>query len=321
MRFLIIGFSSIVARRALPALLQLPNVESIDIASRRPLVRTSLPEHWHGRIYDDYSVAILDSQADVVYVSLVNGLHEEWAGAALLSGKHVVVDKPAFLSLAAADQLLELAAKNDLSLSEAVVFPHHPQLAASQKLLLEQGGATRITATFTIPPLPIDNFRNHPELGGGSLSDMGPYAATVSRMFFGDLPEKLSCNLVSSHPETDADTAFSVLASYSGGRSYIGHFGFDTEYQNWLTLIGPKVAVTLDRVFSAPPDLQTHLDVSLNSQRSRIAVEAGDSFKNFFSRVIGAIEDHCWSEFAKNLRHDAQMLDIMRASAKREVRA
>ena len=66
MRFLIVGNSSIVARRALPALLQLPGVQSVDIASRRPLQHSSLPENWNGRIYDDYREAITDSQADMV---------------------------------------------------------------------------------------------------------------------------------------------------------------------------------------------------------------------------------------------------------------
>jgi len=126
MRFLIVGFSSIVARRALPALLQLPDVESIDIASRRPLERTSLPDNWSGKIYDDYREAISNSQAEVVYVSLVNSLHEEWVAIALRSEKHVIVDKPAFLSLAAAVQLIEIATKNDLCLAEAVVFSYHP---------------------------------------------------------------------------------------------------------------------------------------------------------------------------------------------------
>ena len=69
MRFLIVGYSSIVARRALPALLRLPGIRAVDIASRRPLQRTSLPENWSGRTYGDYQEAISASQADVVYVS------------------------------------------------------------------------------------------------------------------------------------------------------------------------------------------------------------------------------------------------------------
>ena len=320
MRFLIVGYSSIVVRRALSALLQLPEIESVDIASRRPVQRSRFPENWSGRTYDDYREAISDSRADVVYVSLVNSLHEEWVDTALRSGKHVVVDKPAFLTLAAADKLLELAAKEGLCLAEAVVFPYHPQMAALQRLLLAHGGATRLIATFTFPPLANDNFRNHPELGGGSLYDLGPYAAAVSRLFFGDLPARVGCNVVSRHSVTTVDTAFSVLASYSGGRSYIGHFGFDTEYQNRLTLIGPEIAITVDRVFTTTSDFQNHLDVSCSGQQWKVPVEVGDSFEHFFASVVGAIEKHCWSAFAEDLWQDAQILGTMRAAALGEYR-
>ena len=314
MRFLIVGYSSIVARRALAALVRSPEVESVDIASRRGAQGASFPESWTGRIYDDYGDAISCSDADVVYISLVNSLHEEWADTALRSGRHVVVDKPAFLSLAVTDKLLELAAKKGLCLAEAVVFPYHPQMEVLQTLLLEHGGATRLSATFTFPPLTNDNFRNHPELGGGSLYDLGPYAAAVSRLFFEDLPASVRCNVVTRHSDTKVDTAFSLLASYIGGRSYIGHFGFDTEYQNRLTLIGPAISITVDHIFTTHPDLENHLHVSSGSQHSRVPMGAGDSFQCFFARLIGAIEKHCWSVFAEDLRQDAQILGTIRAA-------
>lgn len=315
MQFLIVGYSSIVARRALPALLQLPEVQSVDIATRHSPQGVSFPENWEGRVYHDYQRALDESPAEIAYISLVNSLHEEWVEAALGRGKHVVVDKPAFLSLAATERLLELAAKKGLCLAEAVVFSYHPQMEVLRSLLAERGGATRLIAVFTIPPLPIDNFRNHSEFGGGSLYDLGPYAAAVSRLFIGEFPESVVCNVLSRHPETNVDTAFAFLATYRGGRCYIGHFGFDTEYQNRLTLIGPEVAVTVDRIFTTPSDLQNHLDVSHKSQQSRVSVEAGDSFERFFASVIEAIENRCWSAFAGDLLQDAQMLETMRATA------
>ena len=315
MRFLIVGNSSIAARRALPALLQLSGVESVDIASRRPLQPASLPHNWNGRIYHDYQTAILESQADVVYISLVNSLHGEWVECALRSGKHVIVDKPAFLSWAVVDRLSELAAQKGLCLSEAVVFSYHPQFVELNRLLAEHGPATRLMATFTIPPLAEDNFRNDPTLGGGSLYDLGPYAAAVSRLFFGDLPEQIECRVVSNHPNTNVDTAFSVLACYSGDRSYVGHFGFDTEYQNSLTLIGPGIAITVPRAFTTPSDMQIQLDISRSSQRSLVLVEAADSFKQYFEDVIKAIEQRCWAIFTDDLRQDGQFLEAMRGSA------
>lgn len=315
MRFLIIGHSSIVSRRALPALLAQPGIQSVDIASRRPLQHALMPSNWTGRIFGDYREAISESQADVIYVSLVNSLHENWVEAALESGKHVIVDKPAFLSFSATERLVELAAKNDLCLVEAFAFSCHPQIAELQRLLSQHGGATRLISTFTFPPPSPESYLNHPELGGGSLYDQGPYTASVSRLFFGDFPLSVSCNVVSRHSETNVDTAFSILAAYDGRRSYVGHFGFDTEYQNRLTIIGPSISITVDRVFSTPPDFQTELDVVRSNERTKIKVKAADSFGLFFAKVIESIQNHSWSMFAEEMLSDARFMGIMRSAA------
>ena len=52
-----------------------------------------------------------------------------------------MVDKPAFLSLAAAEQLLELADKQGRCLAEATVFGYHPQIAAMQAAFAEADDA------------------------------------------------------------------------------------------------------------------------------------------------------------------------------------
>jgi NDP-hexose-3-ketoreductase len=207
-----------------------------------------------------------------------------------------------------------------MCLAEAVVFSHHPQIAVLKRLLLEHGSATRLIATFTMPPLPEDNFRNQPELGGGSLYDLGPYASAVSRLFFESAPDNVACNVVSNHPNTKVDTAFSVLASYSCGRSFVGHFGFDTEYQNRVTLFGPEMAATVDRIFTTPADFENHIDVNRSNQQSRILVEAGDPFEGFFANVIESVEKNRFSAFAKDLRQDAEFLETMRTVALGEYR-
>ncbi|SVE16496.1 uncharacterized protein METZ01_LOCUS469350, partial [marine metagenome] len=153
------------------------------------------------------------------------------------------------------------------------------------------------------------------ELGGGSLYDQGPYTAAISRLFFGESPSDISCNVVSRDSDTDVDTAFSILAAYDGGRSYVGHFGFDTEYQNRLTIIGPSISITVDRIFSTPPDLQNELDVNRGNERSRIKVKPADSFEHFFAKAIESIRNHSWSTFAEELLSDAQFSENMRSAA------
>src|SRR5450631_4752909 len=97
MQLLILGYSSIVQRRVLPAAAKTAAIGEISIASKsRPQPNGGWQKS--GRFFTDYDTALRESGADIVYVSLPNAMHEHWILAALASGKHVVVDKPAMVT-------------------------------------------------------------------------------------------------------------------------------------------------------------------------------------------------------------------------------
>ena len=125
MRLLILGYSSIAERRVIPAAAKVAAIDEISIASKsRPR-----PESWPkaGRFFSDYSTALRDGNADVVYLSLPNAMHEAWVLAALAAGKHVVVDKPAMMTLEGSLRAVEEARRGKRMLAEATVFDYHPQ--------------------------------------------------------------------------------------------------------------------------------------------------------------------------------------------------
>jgi predicted dehydrogenase len=183
MRLLILGLSSIVERRVIPAAAKVEAIMEISIASKgRPK-----PNGWpkQGRFFNDYAAALRDHDSDLVYLSLPNAMHEHWVMAALAAGKHVVVDKPAMMTSAASARAVEAARRVNRAVAEATVFGHHPQFEALAAFVAEHGPLTQAAVQFIIPPLPIGNFRNHRDLGGGCLLDMGPYAAATMRILGG----------------------------------------------------------------------------------------------------------------------------------------
>src|SRR6266481_5055377 len=125
MRLMILGYSSIAERRVIPAAAKVAAIDEISIASNsRPQ-----PSGWPkaGRFFSDYETALRESDSDVVYLSLPNAMHEHWAMTALAAGKHVVVDKPAMITLQGSERAVKEARRNNRVLAEATVFGYHPQ--------------------------------------------------------------------------------------------------------------------------------------------------------------------------------------------------
>ena len=262
MKLLLIGYSKIAQKRVLPALSK-AGVTQVDVASHSRAGDVVLPRGAAGQVFGDYETALAESDADLVYVSTVNSTHAEWAARALGRGCHVIVDKPACTSPVGTRRLLDLAQQQDRCLAEATVYGYHPQIGAARQAFVEAGSRpTRIIATFSFPPLPADNFRYKAAFDGGALWDLGPYAVTPGRLFFGEEPKEIECHVTGRGDEVE--TSFSVLMTYGGGCSMVGHFGFDTGYRNRLDILGPGVTVTIDRVFTTPADM----NISHNPKQS-----------------------------------------------------
>ena len=212
---------------------------------------------------------------------------------ALHHGCHVIVDKPAFLDLEAAQEAVRLARERDRGLAEATVFLFHPQAAALRALVdPAESSVTRATATFSFPPLPPGDFRYRADCGGGSLNDLGPYAAATNRLLFGAAPNDVHCKVLSRDTSRDAgvDTSFSVLLTHAAGGSLAGHFGFVTAYQNRLSVVTRSRTIDADRLFTTPPDLACTLRVREGHDDRTVPVAPGDAFALFLEAFIDAMD-------------------------------
>jgi NDP-hexose-3-ketoreductase len=310
MRVLLLGNSRIGRKRIIPALrLVLPD-SKLSIASlSTPIGDRVDPFQW----FDSYEVALSDSGADLVYISLPNSLHEEWAEKALLRGCHVVVDKPAFLTLSTARRLVDLATRRRQLLAEATVFQYHPQWSEVTKLLQLRNGQHRVVTAFSFPELAPSDFRYQTELGGGALLDLGPYVAATDRVVFGDLPKRLHVE-VGRRLQNGLIAEFSVMLVHDQG-TMIAQLGFGTQYQNWLRVFNQVHAIDMKRAFTMEAHAEAVLEVTEAGHSQPVIVSASDSFAGFLSRVVDAIRANDSSDFAAHLIHDATIRDAIATAA------
>lgn len=313
MRVLLLGYSAIARKRIVPALHAINAVEGLDIACQRrdADIVSPLP----GTIYHDYAEALADSRADVVYISLINSLHAEWAEAALIAGYHVIIDKPAFTRLSDATRLVELAQRKRRLLAEATVFACHPQIKAIRETFVKyKTSPSRISAVLSFPPLDEANFRYGAVFGGGALLDLGPYAIAAGQLFFDDAPERLEA--VVNHHNGEVEVSFSVLAKYRDGQTMVGHFGFDTEYQNSILLLGNGLSIAAERIFTIPADKENILAVRRHDSYWHQRVPAADCFKNYFEMIFDALDGGDIQRYSQQLLQAAQLLEQLVLSAR-----
>jgi predicted dehydrogenase len=301
---LILGWSSLARRRVLPALRRI-GATRVDIASRAGSIDPSAAAG--GRTFTSYDEALRTSDADVVYVSTRNHEHVEWTRAALESGRHTIVDKPAALSVDESEDLVALARSRGRLLAEANVWAWHPQIEAVRALIDARGPVTRLSATFVFPWIARPNYRYEAACGGGALWDLGAYAVSCGRVLFGAAPDETAATIVKPAGE-EVETAFSVLMRYPGDRTVIGHFGMPFPYINRIECLGPALSATIERAFTTPADAPVRIVDSSGGAPAAIEVPAADAFAHFLAGVRDAIATGGYDRFGDMLIADARAL-------------
>lgn len=167
------------------------------------------------RHYDDI---LKDASIDLVLANTPNALHFSMAEAALLAGKHVIVEKPFTPTVAEGETLVRLAQQQGLMLS---VY-HNRRFASgyrtARKLMAESAvGDLRSVA------INVERYRPQPgpkkwkeemNPGAGLFYDMGIHLLDESLLLFG-LPHFLTADLRSQRQASQVNDYFDVRLDYA----------------------------------------------------------------------------------------------------------
>src|SRR4051812_23384896 len=91
--------------------------------------------HHVARTTTSYDQLLADPELDAIFIATPVFTHFELAAAALRAGKHCFVEKPLAPSVAEADELIELAAAEDVRLMCGQTFLYSPPVRAVKKML------------------------------------------------------------------------------------------------------------------------------------------------------------------------------------------
>ncbi|MDO7906699.1 oxidoreductase [Paenibacillus sp. JX-17] len=165
----------------------------------------------------DLTALLADEEIRLVIVTTPSTNHYEIARQALLAGKHVVVEKPFTATTAEADELIELARRQEKVLS---VF--HNRRWDGDFLTLQEIVAQQKVGRMTEAELRWDRFspqanperwRDAGEEGSGTFYDLGVHLIDQALTLFG-LPLTVQAELRTEREHTRAFDYFDVSLGY-----------------------------------------------------------------------------------------------------------
>lgn len=171
------------------------------------------------KVFDGYQDLLDDPEIDAVYINLANHQHCEWTIAALAAGKHVLCEKPLGLDFAQANMMADAAARYDRVLVEAVWSRWHPRFARIVEVINggDIGAIKKIESAFTFTGAMENNYRLNPNMGGGSLLDVGVYQAHVWRALVHGEPELTITSLKQNISGTGVDLTTELTGTLGTG--------------------------------------------------------------------------------------------------------
>jgi len=300
-----LGASWVASTALVPAVAAAKNATLYAVASRDPERSLALGP---ARVHVTYDDLIADPDVDAIYISLANHLHLEWATKALNAGKHVLCEKPLATSHAEAKIMADAATANDKLLVEAIWTRWHPRFERVVELVDsgDIGELQSIDSAFTFPAKFEDNYRLVPEMGGGSLLDVGPYQAHVWSALAPKSSEFVIQSAVTNIGPTGIDLTTEVTASVGETLEVSALTSFEQDEKQSLTIFGKNGKIEF-------PQGQ-----AFTSWKEASSLKIGDHVENFapvdpFTLMIEAVGNRIDGEpvWLPSMRESLWVMDML----------
>ena len=173
---------------------QLTALVTGDPAKARELAKKYELEHIYS--YDQYDQLLAAGVIDAVYIATPNWLHETYAVRALQAGIHVLLEKPAEVSIAQTEKIVAAAeAAKARGTRTMIAYRLHFEPGTLDAITRarsgELGDLVYFSSQFSQSVSP-DNHRAQHGFDAGPVADMGPYPINAARNLFGEEPIEVS---------------------------------------------------------------------------------------------------------------------------------
>lgn len=211
-------------------------------------------DHTSIALYQNYQDLLMQSDIDIVIISVVSGLHAEIARQALKSGKHVVIEKPLALSLADAAEINQLSRQYNKKVLVCHQLRYRPLMQKMKELIddgyfgdLYLGIASmrlhRSTEYYTTSP-----WKGTWEKDGGMLINQGIHLTDLLIWFLGDIVSAYGeiANYLKDKETEDVATGILSFQSKSKGVIEANTISKPENIGYYLSLFGEKGSICIN---------------------------------------------------------------------------
>ena len=249
-RWGILSTANIGRAAVIPAIKESTRGEVVAVASRENrraeefAAENGIPE-----AFGSYEELLEDEHVDAIYIPLPNNMHREWTIRAAEAGKHVLCEKPLALTATECDEMADAAESAGVVCMEAFMYRFHPRIDAVTELIASGaiGELRSMYSAFTFKLTTTDNIRLDPELGGGSLMDVGCYCVNVFRTIAASEPLEVQAQALWT--DRGVDEQMAGLLRFEGGRTAQFDCALTMERREALHVAGTDGHLEVPRVF------------------------------------------------------------------------
>jgi xylose dehydrogenase (NAD/NADP) len=304
----ILSTANIGRAAVIPAIQESATGEVVAVASRDKkraedfAAANSIPDA-HG----SYEELLDDERIDAIYIPLPNNLHREWTIRAADAGKHVLCEKPLALSADECDEMAAAADSAGVVCMEAFMYRFHPRIDAVSDLIATGvlGEVRSMYSAFTFKLASPDNIRLDPDLGGGSLMDVGCYCINVFRTISANEPTEVQAQAVWT--DRGVDEQMAGMLRFEGGKIAQFDCALTMERRECLHIAGTDGHLEVPRVFIPGTDDVTIEEFHGRGEAKSHAVSGVNQYtamvEHFADCVLtGAPVRYPFSEASANMR-------------------
>lgn len=190
----------------------------------------------------DYRRLLDDPEIQAILVTTPSPSHHELAKAALLSGRHVFVEKPLALSVADAQELAALAEAGRHVLMVGHLLLYHPAVVRLKELV-DSGDLGDVYYIYT-SRLNLGQVRRHEN----ALWSLAPHDIAVILHLLQEEPVAVAAQGLTYLQPGIADTVFLTLRFASGRAAHVHVSWLDPHKVRCMTVVGSKKMAVFDDV-------------------------------------------------------------------------